>query len=138
KRDDRGRSVDVHALRTTFGTLLSRGGGTPRTAQAAMRHSDIKLTMGVYTDPALLDVRGALGALPALPLPEGSGDTREKVRATGTDAGVARTLAPLLAPTLAPTADNQRPKLSPTGKAAGGGVPHAVGASGNPDKKRGP
>ncbi|MBX6314026.1 MAG: site-specific integrase [Isosphaeraceae bacterium] len=25
KRDDRGRSLDVHALRTTFGTLLSKG-----------------------------------------------------------------------------------------------------------------
>jgi integrase len=47
KRDDRGRTVDVHAMRTTFGTLLSRTGAAPRTAQAAMRHSDIKLTMGV-------------------------------------------------------------------------------------------
>ena len=34
-------------------------------AQAMMRHSDIKLTMGVYTDPALLDVRDALDRLPA-------------------------------------------------------------------------
>src|SRR5439155_11744857 len=68
KRDDRGRSLDIHALRTTFGTLLSKGGVSPRTAQAAMRHSDIKLTMGVYTDPKLLDVRGALDALPLLPL----------------------------------------------------------------------
>src|SRR5262249_32250488 len=51
KRDDRGRVLDVHALRHTFGTLLSKGGVGPRTAQAAMRHSDIKLTMNVYTDP---------------------------------------------------------------------------------------
>jgi hypothetical protein len=29
-----------------------------------MRHSDIKLTMNVYTDPKLLDVRAALDALP--------------------------------------------------------------------------
>ena len=56
-----GRTIDVHALRTTFGTHLSKGGVAPRTAQAAMRHSDIKLTMGVYTDPRLLDVRGASG-----------------------------------------------------------------------------
>src|SRR5262249_12489199 len=68
KGDDRGRTLDVHALRHTFGTLLSKGGVAPRTAQAAMRHSDIKLTMNVYTDPKLLDVRGALDALPALPL----------------------------------------------------------------------
>ena len=71
KRDDRGRSLDVHALRTTFGTLLSKGGVAPRTAQAAMRHSDIRLTMGVYTDPKLLDVRGALDALPTLSLQGG-------------------------------------------------------------------
>jgi len=57
KQDDRGRTIDVHALRTTFGTHLSKGGVAPRTAQAAMRHSDIKLTMGVYTHPKLLDVR---------------------------------------------------------------------------------
>jgi integrase len=68
KRDERGRTLDVHALRMTFGTLLSKGGVAPRTAQAAMRHSDIRLTMGVYTDPKLLDVRGALDALPPLPL----------------------------------------------------------------------
>src|SRR5208282_5303247 len=84
KRDDRGRSLDVHAMRTTFGTLLSKGGIAPRTAQAAMRHSDIKLTMNVYTDPKLLDVRGALDALPALPL-QGDRAEGEAVKATGTD-----------------------------------------------------
>ena len=29
KRDERGRTVDVHALRHTFGTLLSKGGVAP-------------------------------------------------------------------------------------------------------------
>jgi integrase/DNA-directed RNA polymerase specialized sigma24 family protein len=61
KRDERGRTIDVHALRHTFGTLLSKGGVTPRTAQAAMRHSTINLTMNVYTDPKLLDVAGGSG-----------------------------------------------------------------------------
>jgi hypothetical protein len=98
KRDDRGRTLDVHALRTTFGTLLSKGGVAPRTAQAAMRHSDIRLTMGVYTDPKLLDVRGAMDSLPNLPL-AGEGADREAARATGTDGEGARTLAPMLAPT---------------------------------------
>jgi integrase len=68
KRDERGRTLDVHALRTTFGTLLSKGGVSLRTAQAAMRHSDPSLTANVYTDPKLLDVSGALDALPSLPL----------------------------------------------------------------------
>jgi integrase len=58
--------VDVHALRHTFGTLLSKGNVAPRTAQAAMRHSSLDLTMNVYTDPQLLDVAGALERLPEL------------------------------------------------------------------------
>jgi len=68
KRDERGRTVDVHALRHTFGTHLSKNGVAPRTAQAAMRHSSLDLTMDVYTDPSLLDVAGALDVLPELSL----------------------------------------------------------------------
>ena len=75
----------MHALRTTFGTLLSRGGVPLRTAQAAMRHSDPKLTANVYTDPKLLDVHGALDALPSLPLDAGPNAERERARATGTE-----------------------------------------------------
>jgi hypothetical protein len=107
KRDDRGRTLDVHALRTTFGTLLSKGGVPLRTAQAAMRHSDPRLTANVYTDPRLLDVRGALDALPPLPL-EGKRAEGEALRATGTDTGAheclvqtdPRKFAPGFAPTL--------------------------------------
>ena len=68
KRDDRDRVLDVHALRHTFGSLLSKAGVPLRTAQAAMRHSDPSLTANVYTDPRLLDVSGAVESLPALPL----------------------------------------------------------------------
>ena len=93
KRDDRGRTLDVHALRHTFGTLLSKGGVSPRTAQAAMRHSKIDLTMNVYTDPRLMDVAGALDALPTLPL---NGPATECGRMTGTDG---RSVAPTVAPT---------------------------------------
>jgi integrase len=66
KADERGRTVDLHALRHTFGTHLSKNGVAPRTAQAAMRHSSLDLTMNVYTDPELLDVAGAVEALPRL------------------------------------------------------------------------
>jgi integrase len=133
KRDDRGRTLDVHALRHTFGTLLSKGGVAPRTAQAAMRHSDIKLTMNVYTDPALLDVRGALDSLPALPLQGGQAEG-EAVRATGTDGAAARTVAPVVAP----TPDNLSATQSTAGKPAGAGVPTTPVVSGSPDKKKGP
>jgi len=95
KRDDRGRTLDVHALRHTFGTLLSKGGVPLRTAQAAMRHADPSLTANVYTDPRLLDVTGALDALPALSL---NPPDAEAQRATGTNPAVAPTVAPGVAP----------------------------------------
>ena len=66
KYDERGRSIDVHALRHTFGTMLSKSGVSPRTAQAAMRHSKIDLTMNVYTDPKQLDVLDACESLPKM------------------------------------------------------------------------
>jgi len=69
KRDERNRVVDVHALRVTFGTHLCAAGVPLRTAQAAMRHSKPELTANIYTDPKLLDVAGAIDALPALALP---------------------------------------------------------------------
>ena len=101
KRDERGRTVDVHALRHTFGTLLSKGGVAPRTAQAAMRHSTINLTMNTYTDPKLLDVAGAVESLPALPLAGGTQSETIAAKATGTDD---LTPSPLV-PTLVPTSD---------------------------------
>lgn len=90
KRDDRGRTVDVHALRHTFASHLVAAGVAPRTAQAALRHSSLELTMQHYTDPRLLDVAGALAVLPALP----TGDPEpEAARATGTDDAVALNVA---------------------------------------------
>ena len=107
KRDDRRRTVDVHAMRTTFGTFLSKTGTAPRTAQAAMRHSDIKLTMGVYTDPRLLDVRGAVEKLPALPLPSGMDSASDNgLAATGTD-GHLHNGSNAVAPTVAPIRCNR-------------------------------
>ena len=64
KTDDRGRVVDVHAMRMTLATMLNKAGVAPRTAQEIMRHSDIRLTMSTYTDARLLNVTGALDSLP--------------------------------------------------------------------------
>lgn len=52
KRDDQGRTIDVHALRHITATFLAKSGVAPRTAQSIMRHSDIRLTLGTYTDPS--------------------------------------------------------------------------------------
>jgi len=130
KRDERGRTVDAHAMRTTFGTLLSRGGVAPRTAQAAMRHSTIDLTMNTYTDPRLLDVAGAVEALPALPLMGGTQVDRTAVKTTGTEDFRASPLAP----TLAPTSDKLRILQSTLARqsrpAALAFLPDALAASG--------
>ena len=99
KRDHRGRTLDVHALRTTFGTHLSKGGVPLRIAQEAMRHSNPTLTANVYTDPALLDVAGSLDVLPALPI--NAQRETEIQRATGTDGGVEK-----FAPGFAPNPDS--------------------------------
>jgi hypothetical protein len=62
-----------------------------------MRHSKLDLTMNVYTDPRLLDVRGALDVLPALPLTAGPTEKRDEVEASRAEDGTTRTLAPTLA-----------------------------------------
>ncbi len=156
KRDDRGRTIDVHALRHTFGTHLSRGGVAPRTAQAAMRHSTIELTMNTYTDPRLLDVAGALEALPSLPLERrrdegnrqvatagGRSVQPDQVAAARTDVvawdrlvehpaarpvGGAAAAAP--APTRTPPAADPAPSLAPALALPGGRVCHKQSAPG--------
>jgi integrase len=48
-RDGEGRVADFHALRHSYITLLERSGVSPKLAQELARHSDIRLTMNVYT-----------------------------------------------------------------------------------------
>lgn len=49
KTDTYEGKVDFHSLRHTFGTLLAAAGVHPKTAMDLMRHSDINLTMALYT-----------------------------------------------------------------------------------------
>jgi len=111
KVDERGRTIDIHALRHTFGTHLSKAGVAPRTAQAAMRHSSIDLTMNVYTDPKLLDVQGAIDRLPEMALDVEPTTQEDVARATGTDDSVPRRFAPAFAP----KSDNRCKPLSIVG-----------------------
>ena len=69
-RDAEGRVADFHALRHSFITLLQRSGVHPKLAQELARHSDIRLTMNVYTHARLHDLAGAVDGLPSL-LPAG-------------------------------------------------------------------
>lgn len=66
KVDSRGRSVDIHSLRHTFGTMLARAGVMPQTAKELMRHSKIDLTMNLYTHLDLADTAQAVQSLPSL------------------------------------------------------------------------
>jgi len=68
--DERGRRIDVHALRTTFCTMLSVAGVPPRVAMELMRHSELKLTMRVYTDASQLPLAAEVHRLPSFSLPE--------------------------------------------------------------------
>ncbi len=99
RKDERGWTIDVHAMRHSFGTLLNKAGIAPRTVQAAMRHSSIDLTMNTYTDPKLLDIHGALDGLPALSLDAEPKRERIAAKLTGTDGGTPIPFAPAFAPT---------------------------------------
>lgn len=128
----------MHALRHTFGTLLSKGGVSPRTAQAAMRHSKIDLTMNVYSDPKLLDVAGAMDSLPSPPLGYGGQTAANARSATGTDDLPASPLVP----TLAPTTAKPRPLQSILDKIASAanksGLPATVAVSAYPVNRKDP
>jgi len=78
--DDRGRRVDFHSLRHTYGSMLSKVGVAPRVAMSLMRHSDMRLTMNVYSDPRIFDMNGAVEKLPAM-----AAMTEPAMIATGTE-----------------------------------------------------
>jgi hypothetical protein len=69
----------------------------PTVGQAAMRRRKIEMTMNVYTDPKLLDLAGALKALPNLPLNDQTPNNSGKLTDTGRS---------VVAPTVAPTRCN--------------------------------
>ncbi len=59
-----GRSVDVHSLRRTFGTMLARAGVPLTTTQRLMRHSTPELTAKLYIDVEPIDMMEAIAKLP--------------------------------------------------------------------------
>ena len=65
-KDAQGRYADFHALRKTFGTLLTLSSRSERTVMELMRHSDMKLTAKVYTDANMLPVSETVAMLPNL------------------------------------------------------------------------
>lgn len=74
--------ADFHALRHTFITRLVKSGINIKTTQVLARHSDPRLTLGVYSHIQLMDQVQALKKLPVL---ETRAPEEEKIRATGTE-----------------------------------------------------
>ncbi len=83
-----GGKLDLHALRTTFGTLLATSKVDIREAMELMRHTDMRLTTRVYTDPRLINTHGASAKLPRI---QPNDRKSERARATGTDGAPAFT-----------------------------------------------
>ena len=64
--DQQGRVIDFHGQRTTFITNLSRAGVPPALAQKLARHSDIRLTLGTYTQLNMQELGAAVDLLTPL------------------------------------------------------------------------
>ena len=75
--DSSGRYADFHSCRHLFITSLERAGISPKMAQTLARHSDIRLTLNVYTHIELHDQTAAIESLPAPP----DADSRRNARA---------------------------------------------------------
>ena len=73
-----GLFADFHSMRHLFITNLERAGVSPRRAQTLARHSDIRLTMGVYTHVELSDCSAAIELLPAPPGGHADSISKEK------------------------------------------------------------
>ncbi len=62
-----GLFADFHSFRHLFITSLERAGISPKMAQTLARHSDIRLTLGVYTHVTVHDQTAAIESLPGPP-----------------------------------------------------------------------
>lgn len=65
--DDRGRRVDIHALRKTFITL-GASVMSPQVLKTVARHADLRTTLDHYTDTDHLPIKAGMAALPAISL----------------------------------------------------------------------
>ena len=110
KRDEHGHTIDLHSLRHSFATMLGRSGASVAVTQTALRHSDPRLTLSVYTHLETLDVVGALDALPVLSMGgDSKGSEVDAVNASATDnpaSDPARKFAPAFAPEFVPACHN--------------------------------
>jgi integrase/recombinase XerD len=93
-----GLYADFHSNRHMFITSLERAGLSPKMAQTLARHSDVRLTLGVYTHVGLHDQTAAIGSLPS-PIPPCEQEDEVSLKATGTESPPAGSeMVPILVP----------------------------------------
>lgn len=63
-KDGLGRQADFHAIRRSLNTHLAQNGVDAHTRKEIMRHSELRLTLDVYTDPSALPTVAAIEKLP--------------------------------------------------------------------------
>jgi integrase len=80
--DAQGRVVDTHSLRHGYITALARAGVPVKVVQTLARHSDPKLTLGIYSHLSAFDLRGAIDRLPDL---SDTNPESDALSATGTE-----------------------------------------------------
>jgi hypothetical protein len=84
--DAEGRTLDFHATRHSYITLLARAGVHPKMAQDLARHSTINLTMNNYTQLGLYDQAAALEGFPSILPPDTNTPSEAAAMSpTGTD-----------------------------------------------------
>ncbi len=96
KKDELGRTLDIHALRTTCGTRLARKGVPPQVLQYLLGHASIQTTMEFYVFLRMEDAREALRELDPLPIStdEKPPETAEKPRVPWNKPGTGRATPP--------------------------------------------
>ena len=65
--DASGRPLTLHGLRTTFATMLCRSGVPAAVARVLLRHSDVRLTLEIYTDLVPKDAAEGIAKLHVVP-----------------------------------------------------------------------
>lgn len=96
-KDESERFADIHSLRACFVSRLIRSGASPKVVQSLARHSDARLTVGIYSKLRPDEERRALDGMSLV----GPGSSSPEVlRATGSD-GRSRERADVLASRLA-------------------------------------
>ncbi len=102
--DSNGRFADFHSNRHLFITSLERANLAPKMAQTLARHSDVRLTLGVYTHVGLHDQTAAIHSLPAPPSIDAADQAESApLAATGTTGASPENLGPEVGQEMVPT-----------------------------------